>query len=110
MVHWKQLYRVLTCKFVSVACGKPKFQIHLGKVYKTRAVLLKGEFRAEFFFKKLHSSYRALKCQKNPISFHLNYFFHSEVIEVLRYISLSCICVIVIVALTNLCRKLHVES
>ena len=50
-------------------------------------VALKGNSGQNFFFKTLHSSYRALKCQKKPFLFHLNYFFRSEVIEVLRYIS-----------------------
>ena len=48
---------------------------------------LKGNSGQNYFFKKLHSCYRALKCQKNPFCFILNYFFRSEVIEVLRYIS-----------------------
>ena len=44
----------------------------------------KGEFRAEFFFQKITLYNRALKCQKNPFCFIFNYFFRSEVIEVLR--------------------------
>ena len=41
---------------------------------KVNTKMFKGEFRAEFFFKKLHSSYSALKCQKNPFCFILIIF------------------------------------
>ena len=42
---------------------------------------LKGNSGQNFFFKKLHSSYRALKCQKNPFCFILITFFVQKLLK-----------------------------
>ena len=42
---------------------------------------LKGNSGQIFFFKKLHSSYRALKCQKNPFCFILITFFVQKLLK-----------------------------
>ena len=44
-------------------------------------VKLKGNSGKKFFFEKLHSSYRALKCQKNPFCFILITFFVQKLLK-----------------------------
>ena len=49
--------------------------------YNSKQLHLKGNSGQNFFFKKLHSSYRALKCEKNPFCFILITFFVQKLLK-----------------------------
>ena len=53
----------------------------LDSIHSQLILALKGNSGQNFFFKKLHSSYRALKCEKNPFCFILITFFVQKLLK-----------------------------
>ena len=63
------------------AMGHTRPKILMTKTAVGANVTLKGNSGQNFFFKKLHSSYRALKCEKNPFCFILITFFVQKLLK-----------------------------
>ena len=69
---WKQLRITLILSFA---------MLEYLYIIKDLKIKLKGNSGQNFFLKKLHSSYRALKCEKNPFCFILITFFVQKLLK-----------------------------